>query len=275
MAHDRHPLRILGRPPASLQNLVLWAWLRWREQDGPTRLPERTYIARCLRVDRKTVRVAMRRLCRTEPPLLALTYTGRGKSRKTFYQTLDLAGQDVPPARDPMPRDTRKPAPPACGTSPHKEENRNDSKEREREHNDTSASEFSENLTDDQRRLLGYAFPFGYTVNQFRRLMQAVVWAERLGVPDSFLAYALAAVLDEEEEAPWDLAQRHVGFLREDARRCSIKWQRPLQQIPAFRTFLEANVNDPAVREWVGEFPGRRVRCNFLFVWPKAPTDRA
>jgi hypothetical protein len=300
------PMAVLGRRPALPQDLLLWGWLRLREGSGPTPLPPKAYIARCLRVHRDTVTGALDRLARTYPPLLVLHGgRGRGGRPRTTYQTADLTGSGAdasPPTADgdgdpgsrtirheprrgsPIPA-TRpgtgcgtRPHPPAdapdasCRTGPHDVIEPQTNPEKEKGNHGPAAdlslypALFRDGLNDEERRIVRSAFPYGCSPAQLRRLMQAVVAASREGCPASFIAYGVR-VLVEDDDAPWDALARQVAFLKEDMRRTAVEFDEPLFRIPDFRDWLDAHRDDAEVRAWIQEVEGRRMRCNCLLVW--------
>ena len=273
------PLSALGRPPARGQDLLVWGWLRLREGQAPTPLPAKAYIARCLHVRRETVSATLERLTRTDPPLLFL-HPGRGEDGRPaiLYRTADLEPEAARRVTPPSPKGepdrlestTARPklghppgqesatARPKLGHPPGQEsatarpklghdviEETSETTERQREEPATdSVSLFPEayrnDLNDTQRRLVRSAFPFGCTAAQFRRLMQGVVSAKRSGCPDTFIAYGVGALL-EDDQAPWEALARQVEFLREDVREVGICFKAPIYDVPALRAWLSAH----------------------------------
>jgi hypothetical protein len=306
------PMAAVGRPPARPQDLVLWGWLRLREGTGPTPLPARAYMARCLNVTRRTVAAALDRLCRTDPPLLVIT-PGRAEDGRiaTCYTTADLDAAPFPPpvappatpasaaepqgcaataqvpaaapvaaaeraqpgAQEAATEGAEKAQPPAPeprtvgAVSAHdrKEQKANGNTDKQAEAVSLFPAGFHDGLTDEQRRLVRSAFPYGCTLNQFRRLMQEVVSAERSGHAASFIAYGLRTVANG--EAPWDALARHVALLQDDVRWAASHFDPGLYDARTLRAWLAACRDDPAVRAWAQEDPGRRARCNALFRW--------
>jgi len=281
--------RMRGLPAA---DKILWQFLRWRERekDQESRLPERTYLARCTGTHRNNVLRGLKRLLAAD--LIQVRAVGPRRLGRVYYRTLlpqacaqlppgppaNRDGGAVPHTDAPVHQEVAPPqrsGAPRCTRAVHKEENSKDANSIERTAGRNGPTYGGLSLcsldwfSETDKKVLVAAFPFGCTQAQMQALMQAVMAAAREGVPGSYMAWAI--VWPCEETAPWKRIEHQVRALRKDVAEVAYWMKTALGGVAGYVEYLGSHKQDADLRAHLRSYPSMRDRANACMMWPPAP----
>jgi hypothetical protein len=304
------PLALAGMRGLPAGDKILWAFLRWREKDDWTRLPERTYLANKTGMSRHSVQNALRRLM--QAGLIARRTTGDVRFAPVFFRTALPAACASEPS--PVSDQPGRSIAPDCATTPdaassasalalqarpraaatwrgnehlveknwtprwrksgHKEENSKDSNSRENgpAANGPTYGGLSLSNIDGLRKEEKSLLAHTFPHGCTQAQMQALLQAATAAARTGVPYSFMASAQDWpcDETAPWKKIELHAKALRKDVAEVAYWTGATMGDLAGYRKYMDANQRNQALRDLVDSKPALKRRVNACFVWPAA-----